>query len=95
MQNQKKEGVNLVSKKQSKLLREARLALGVAQADLARELGYNSNGQFIYNIESGRAHIPAKIANHLCETLSINPKELVEAHVEDIRNQYVEKMKES
>lgn len=71
-----------------KIIRDAREALNISQADLAGKLGLE-NAQSISNIERGLTGVPRKYVFEMCKVLKIDTHELIDAMLEDMRNKYL------
>lgn len=70
----------------------ARKVSGVSQNQLAHKLGFG-NGQFISNIERGICPIPAEYVKKICKMTNWKEHKFIDAHLADVRNNYVKEMK--
>lgn len=69
-------------------LKQARESEGLSQAELAEKLGLE-NAQSISNIERGLTSIPRKYVFQVAFILKIQPADLIDAMIEDVRNKYL------
>lgn len=65
-----------------KLIHKSRLKKNLSQADLAKELGWNT-AQFVSNIERGLAEVPPKYVKKISKVLSLDPSELLKSIIVD------------
>lgn len=65
------------------LIRNSRKLAGLTQIGLSRQLGFQ-NGQFISNIERGRASVPVKHVRKLSRLLKIRPEVIIQAKANDV-----------
>lgn len=70
---------------QARVIRELRLASGLNQRELADKLKYTS--QFIANWERGASGIPDIEIKNLCKVLKADADVVIEAKVDDYRNE--------
>jgi len=69
-----------------KLLRDARLSEGYTQAQLGKKLGFASAGQFISNIENGRAPLPSKHIKKIAKILKIRAEDIKSMMIGDFED---------
>lgn len=77
---------------QAELIKAHRRKVGLSQGDLAKALNL-SNGQFISNVERGRAHIPARMVQPLSKLLKVKVEMFVCCHLDDVEIQFREAVK--
>lgn len=58
------------------VLKEARLAKGLSQAQVAKKLGYSSP-QFIFLMESGKSKLPFNKISAICRILDLDKNDVV------------------
>ena len=73
--------------KTAQLIRSAREARGLSQADLSKALQLKS-AQFISNIERGISPVPRKMIPLLQEYLGLAREDLIDAMLDDMRTVY-------
>ena len=83
-----------VWKRQAQILKKARLEARMSQEDLAWEMKLK-NAQFISNIEREKCGIPLKKIVDLASVLKISTTMLVEAIMEDYREEMMKTVLES
>ena len=65
----------------SKLIKTARVDVGLSQAELARRIG--CHGQFISNIERGKCSVPVKDLNTISVALMVSREKIRRAMIND------------
>ena len=65
----------------SKLIKGARLDLGLSQGELAAKIG--CHGQFISNIERGKCSVPARDLNAISLALMLSREKIKRAMIND------------
>ena len=68
---------NKYNKLMGDLVREHRLKMGLSQAQLAEQLGYDTL-QFVSNVERGTAKLPLSTLGKLIELLGISQKRIID-----------------
>lgn len=78
----------------ARVLRRARIKVGMSQAEISRRIGYTS-GQFVSNLERGISSLPMSRMTALCDLLRIKPQVLLGAMTRDMVKKAKLKMKAS
>lgn len=76
----------------ARTIKDARLKMGMSQEFLSSQLDYKK-GQFVSNIERGLCALPDDKIRSLCDVLDLSPEIVVEAIVQDYREQMNAKIK--
>jgi len=72
-------------------IRSHRVAIGLTQLQLSKQLGYDSM-QFVSLFERGLSQVPAKKLNQVCSILKINKKSIADQIVKDFRENLLKEM---
>jgi transcriptional regulator with XRE-family HTH domain len=82
----KESSMRVFSKYSGSLLKQKRKQLGLSQRAVNDAMGLGcKNGQYYYNIETGKAPFPPKYINRISLILHVSRSDLLEAVVQDFR----------